>query len=391
MMLQESIKIKAVGAIREIEIDELKPLTIFVGNTASGKSTILKVVILMRYIYKMVNIRSYLKNAKIQKSPFRFRLDQMLQDGMDEQITKESEIIYTVKINEVEYVLEIKGRKLSANVSIANKELVFFKESFIGETRNIIPTWMARISSNKGAKLGFYFHETFSSFDNATDVVNALKIDFLNLVLEIKKSKYGKQFLISPTQTPNSYTVHLRHASSGTQFVVPLLMILRYYAHEFSFKEAFQRSVLNYLYGQDQLSLFRPEIEQKDLPKYIHIHLEEPELSLDPRSQCELINAMVRQVFYDRATDRELHLMLATHSPYIVNQLNVLLKASYSKEELSFPALKPDWVEVYVVHDGAIHSLMATDNDSKQTVVNTIRFAEPMEEIYDEYQSIKTE
>ena len=367
--MKESINIKAIGAIHELEIDDLKPLTLFVGNTASGKSTILKVVIFMRYIYKMVNIRSYLKNAKIQKSPFRFRLDQMLYDNG----------------------IDIKGGKLSANISIANTELVFFKEAFIGETRNIIPTWMSRISANKGAKLGFYFHETFSSFDNATNAVNALEIDFLKLSLEIKRSKSGKQFLISPTEGTHPYSIHLQHASSGTQFVVPLLMILRYYAHEFSFKEAFQRSVLNYLYEQDQLSLFRPEIEQKDLPKYVHIHLEEPELSLDPRSQCELINAMVRQVFYDRAADRELHLMLATHSPYILNQLNVLLKASYSKEEFSFPALKPEWVEVYVVHNGAIHSLMATDNYSKQTVVNTLRFAEPMEEIYEEYQSIKTE
>ncbi len=81
-MLRESIYIKSVGPIREIEIEELKPLMLFVGKTASGKSTILKVVVLMRYLYKMVNIRSYLKNAKIPKSPFHFRLEKMLHDGM---------------------------------------------------------------------------------------------------------------------------------------------------------------------------------------------------------------------------------------------------------------------------------------------------------------------
>ena len=80
-MLRESIYIKSVGPIREIEIEELKPLTLFVGKTASGKSTILKVVVLMRYLYKMVNIRSYLKNAKIPKSPFRFRLEKMLHEN----------------------------------------------------------------------------------------------------------------------------------------------------------------------------------------------------------------------------------------------------------------------------------------------------------------------
>ena len=100
---------------------------------------------------------------------------------------------------------------------------------------------------------------------------------------------------------------------------------------------------------------------------------------------------MVRQVFYDHAADRELHLLLATHSPYIVNQINVLLRASYSKNNVPYPALNPEWVDVYVVEDGTISSLMATDNTSGQAVVNTLRFAQPMEAIYKEYQEIKTE
>ena len=390
-MLRESIYIKSVGPIREIEIEELKPLTLFVGKTASGKSTILKVVVLMRYLYKMVNIRSYLKNAKIPKSPFRFRLDKLLQDGMKELVTKDSIIRYKVTVDGAEYSIEIAKKKLSANISIKNKDLVFFKEAFIAETRNIIPTWMSRVCAIKGAKRGFYFPETFSSFDAATDIIDGLNIAFLDLALRIRRTKYGKQFLISPTESPESLQINLNHASSGTQFVVPLLAILRYYAHEFSFKEAFQRSVLNYLYEQDQLSHFRPEIEQSDLSKYIHVHLEEPELSLDPNAQRELISTMVRQVFYDHAADRELHLLLATHSPYIVNQINVLLRASYSKNNVPYPALNPEWVDVYVVEDGTISSLMATDNTSGQAVVNTLRFAQPMEAIYKEYQEIKTE
>ena len=390
-MLRESIYIKSVGSIREIEIEELKPLTLFVGKTASGKSTILKVVVLMRYLYKMVNIRSYLKNAKIPKSPFRFRLDKLLQDGMKELVTKDSIIRYKVTVDGAEYSIEIAKKKRSANISIKNKDLVFFKEAFIAETRNIIPTWMSRVSANKGAKLGFYFHETFSSFDAATDIIDGLNIAFLDLALRIRRTKYGKQFLISSIESPESFQINLNHASSGTQFVVPLLAILRYYAHEFSFKEAFQRSVLNYLYEQEQLSRFRPEIEQGDLSKYIHVHLEEPELSLDPNAQRELISTMVRQVFYDHAADRELHLLLATHSPYIVNQINVLLRASYSKNNVPYPALNPEWVDVYVVEDGTISSLMATDNTSGQAVVNTLRFAQPMEAIYKEYQEIKTE
>ncbi len=37
-MLRESIYIKSVGPIREIEIEELKPLTLFVKKTRVGKA-----------------------------------------------------------------------------------------------------------------------------------------------------------------------------------------------------------------------------------------------------------------------------------------------------------------------------------------------------------------
>lgn len=64
--MKESIIIKNFGPLKEVEIDDIKPLTVFIGKSAGGKSIIMKVIVLMRYIYKMVNIRSYLK---MRKSP----------------------------------------------------------------------------------------------------------------------------------------------------------------------------------------------------------------------------------------------------------------------------------------------------------------------------------
>ena len=61
--MKESIIIKNLGPLKEVKISDIKPLTVFIGKSASGKSTIMKIIVLMRYIYKMVNIRSYLKNA----------------------------------------------------------------------------------------------------------------------------------------------------------------------------------------------------------------------------------------------------------------------------------------------------------------------------------------
>lgn len=65
--MKESITIKNLGPLKEVEINDIRPLTVFIGKSASGKSFIMKVIVLMRYIYKLVNIRSYLKNAKITR------------------------------------------------------------------------------------------------------------------------------------------------------------------------------------------------------------------------------------------------------------------------------------------------------------------------------------
>ena len=42
-------------------------------------------------------------------------------------------------------------------------------------------------------------------------------------------------------------------------------------------RQAFKRSVLDYLYKQDRLEKFTPQINQSELEKYVHIHIEEAE------------------------------------------------------------------------------------------------------------------
>ena len=47
-IMKESIVIKNLGPLKHVEIDDIRPLTVFIGKSASGKSTIMKVVVLMR-------------------------------------------------------------------------------------------------------------------------------------------------------------------------------------------------------------------------------------------------------------------------------------------------------------------------------------------------------
>lgn len=64
--------------------------------------------------------------------------------------------------------------------------------------------------------------------------------------------------------------------------------------------------------------------------------------------------------------------MIATHSPYITNHLNVLLRAGYfARARQVYPYLKEEDIAVYKVEDGTLSSLMATDNDTGECVINT--------------------
>lgn len=383
--MKESIRINNFGPLKHIDIDDIKPMTVIIGPSSSGKSTLMKVIVMMRYIYKMVNIRTYLKNANITKSPFRFRFDSLLHDGLEGMVSADTKVEYTVQIHGHSYTISYKGRKLFTDVTIPNDDLVFFKESFISETRSVIPSWASNVS--RTGNLGFFFHETFKDFNEATDVVKNQDLNYLHMKLKVQKSgNKPKRFLI---EGPDGSAFDLRYASSGIQTSAPLLTIVRYFSHEFSFKDAFQRSVLSYLFEQDLIDKFKPEINQNDLQKYVHVHIEEAELSLDPDSQCALINEIIGEAFHQQGTDRHLGLMFTTHSPYITNYLNVLLRASYfNKAREKHPFLNPEQVVVYRLAEGELTSLMATDNDNNEVVINTIDLSNTMDRIFNAYEEM---
>lgn len=378
--MKEYITIKEFGPLKNIENIEIKQFTVLIGESASGKSTLMKIVAMMRYLYKMANIRSYLKHSKIAKSPFRMRLSSMMgRQEMGKMFTKNSILIYRMVMNaDVSYEVRIENGKLFVP-SIAKEHLLFCKASFISENRNVIPTWTQKAWKNKGATLGFYFHETNEDFGCASEGEKELMMDFVGMKMIITHPK-GKptRYQIVPTDGHHA-PIELIEASSGIQTSAPLALIVDYFAKDFSFKEAFNRSVMSYLYEMENLSKFKAVSEPTALTKVVDIHIEEPELSLFPDAQCKLIE----KIFYTALhaeSDRTLNMMLATHSPYILNYLNIVLnqtkegKAKLANENLA----------VYGIHDGSTMNLLMKD-DKGRDIVDTLDLTEMMSVIFNEY------
>lgn len=383
MSFKESIYIKNVGPIRELRIDDIRPLTILIGASATGKSTLMKILTLMRYIYKMENIRSYLLNSEIKRSPFRLEFKNLLKDGLGSTISKNSEIEYVSTHEETSYTISYKGGKLQNKFRIENEHLRFFKEAYVVEERGAMPSFLSRpIRLND---LGFYFNETFNDFQASLQNRDRLELNHLGFEIIKRKTRDGRtRYFVFSTSDKEDPGVELKYASSGIQTSAPIVSLLKYFTQDFSFDQAFRRSILSYLYDSDNLTSYRPTWELKELPRHVHLYIEEPELNLFPTAQCALLNFAVEEAFVNKEKDRELSLMIATHSPYIANYINVLLR----KSRLGEIGLKEEDFAVYLLENGTALPLIGEDEDTQERVVDTFPLTEAMEDIYNEYVSL---
>ncbi len=384
--MKEYITIKNFGPLSNIENLEIRQFTFLIGESAVGKSTLMKVVAMMRYLYKMANIRSFLRHSNISKSPFRFRFNSMAErQGMKKMLTSETQILYKVVIDEdTIYEIIVENGKLKALPNINKKHLIFGKVSFISENRNIIPTWNQKAYRNKGATLGFYFHETMGDFADASDVDRELPLGYVGMKLIITHPK-GKptRYQIEPTDKRHN-AIELHEASSGIQTSVPVALITDNFAHLYSFKDAFKRSVLEYLYESENFTKFQANIEPGDMQRIVSMHIEEPELSLFPNAQCKLIDNLIYTAIHAES-DRVMNLMVATHSPYILNYLNIVL--NQNKEERA--TISAHQMAVYRIYEGMAFNLMM-QNEKGENVVDTFDLAEDMSRIYNEYKDLKS-
>lgn len=375
--MKESIRITNVGPLTNIVIDDIRPFTVVIGQSGSGKSLLMKILGLMRFIYKRVNVRVFLQNSGLRRSPFRIRLDALLHDDLKFYLTRPGvRVVYTFTANSGKsYDVEISGGKVKFPKKIDDADLIFTKESWVSETRNIITSWKSNPANSRGW-LGYYFHETLSDFDEAAAMVSKVDMGFLGAQLSIINSNGIRRYML--TMPDKHDAIELRYSSSGIQTAAPLSLLVQYFAREFSFKEAKRRSVLSYLYETDSLSEFHPQIELADIASVINLHIEEPELSLDPNAQIMMVKDIVRQGFSH--ADNALTIMFATHSPYIVNSLNVIINESDDKLKY----IAGEDVAAYSIVDGELVNLMSKDNDGNW-LVDTSDLTEPMERIYEDY------
>ncbi|MDY4846186.1 MAG: AAA family ATPase [Parabacteroides sp.] len=374
--MAEYLRIQNFGPIIDIEIDNIVPFTILIGESGSGKSTVMKVLSMFRWIYKRVVLRSYVRQAGIRKTDLGIRMKTLLKTSqLNEYIQSDSEIIYR-KDN---YTIAYANGKLNAQADIPANQLSLEKICYISDKRSMIPDFLENKIDKKNAN--YHLQDTLSNFLLAADSIKQLSLDYLHVELKIEKSNKGDQYVIKGTDG-NSFSLQLRNASSGTQTVTPLSLIVEYYAKKFDSQKSMNESLFKYLQDNDKLDVFNTTKNIGEInAKNVHLFIEEPELSLYPESQSQLIDFLVDRCFMTEHP-YNMTLMMATHSPYIVNYINVLIRRS---KETGRTFLNPDKVNVYEIYDGYAGPLKSLNG---RAIIDTRSMSDPITAMYSEFNAL---
>jgi hypothetical protein len=334
--MTETLHIKNFGPIKDIHLD-IRPLTVLIGESGSGKSVLMKVLVLFRWIFKWHSLR----NLKLPV-PDLLGMDELLPNtGLDVFQKSDSEITYTIGFYTLSWrkgkELEIKG----------TPPPLYLKLSYIAETRGFIPSAL-KPQMPRGADFGFFFHEVFNEFGDSNEYVRKLEIPYLGIDYRVEKNGLVTEHHI--TGRTSKYDILIKHASSGIQNLVPLLSIVQMYASELDPTTAFNKTL-------GKIGFKKTE----GCPHRFDLHIEEPELGLFPDAQRDLMNDLVRACFVENK--HSLGIIMATHSPFILAHINNMLQAGQVRERdanapLPVPPLANGSTAVYQVADGTCVSLL---------------------------------
>ncbi|WP_392447052.1 AAA family ATPase [Capnocytophaga canis] len=380
----EKLIIKNFGPISEVEI-EIKKYTLLIGDTSTGKSIIAKLIcifkkIMQEGIEKIEDFNSLLKNYNIDflkdDSEIEYYLDNYFVKIKGENLIKLSdELLNIYRIKEIMQkisfddiikkigkdiellkndidkekldTIESQYEKAKQQIDELRKESSFIKRyskiiyipaermffSMLG--KSISGLWANNVSVSK----------SYLDFAGYYEVAkkNSSKVNYSDLGFTYHNND-DKEYIEYKGQK-----LDIQYTSSGVQAILPLIVVLNYLAET------------------------KKDLEDSDQM----ICVEEPEISLFPQRQKELVEHIVSIV--NRINSR---LVITTHSPYVLSAFNNMMLASNTaiekeerKEEIKNIISEDKWiryedVSAYEVKDGKVISLL--DEEFKGLDVNAI-------------------
>ena len=408
--------VRNIGPVKEAEI-ELKRFNFIIGPQSSGKSTVAKILSTCCWIEKEVTTTMN-ENAIKDAGSFVSLMEDF--HKMTDYFDEGSEIIFETDV---------------INISLRGKEFeVKLKEQELYKREKICYIPSERNSVTLPELQGFEFGQTnlrsflfdwynareFYGEENKTDILNL----GVRYYYDPSEQKYKDRIEHVNGET---YKIPLGSASSGLQSVVPLQIMMQYYTNQyfntFAEKTSFDsdvktrmiqnrvvdKYVLSVIYpgfnpadrsklimeqnerihegnpeARELLKKYREELERLTVPVRTSFIVEEPEQNLYPFTQISLLEAIV-----ELCSDERSHgCTITTHSPFILNYLNVLIERYY-KNIPNQVKLNPEELCAYSISEGRLSDLMQVNARTGEKSVNAEDLVEVMRAMHQEYREIK--
>ncbi|WP_300806264.1 AAA family ATPase, partial [Helicobacter sp. UBA3407] len=223
-MEKERLIIKNFGPIVEADI-EIKPFMVFIGESGSGKSVILKLLSLFRWIYKKLALKDLSKSAGITKEPYRFRIERMLKEsGLEDFCIKGSEAHYYMG----DFCVSItRNGKLSLKYPKQTfNKITLEKISFITDDRFAIPLL---VNNQIRGVSPYHLEKTFEDFEESFEHLQTnRKAKAKVFDIELSLEKYGIQYRFFLNFKDSKTQLH--NASSGMKSASIIELIATYFA-----------------------------------------------------------------------------------------------------------------------------------------------------------------
>lgn len=392
----QRLKVKNFGPIGENQNDKdgfftvnISPVTVFIGETASGKSTAAKLSSIFLWLEKKLMRTELSVNLNIEVFKNLCR-----QQEIGDYFSSETVLIYEgdafiFEYNEKNNIITKTPKK---NIS----DYILPKIQYISAARNLLTILYAirssTITSEDGNILTLSSNIPFMVNDLNTEYVHALNnlaTDGFNLPIEKTQVFYQDHRTFIET---NKKKISMSSASSGIQSITPLLLVSEFLSCEVK-KDLFEKlQVTNenlknkirnelknihydnliekfnlYCMGGKKILEHDADIERLEfiIKKFISscfINIvEEPEQNLFPKTQADVLYKLLE---YKNISENN-KLIFSTHSPYMLTALNNAIFAHevFSKTGKTVVQLKEnkmipfEQVSAYTFEDGAVYSI----------------------------------
>ena len=410
--------IRNIGPIKEAEL-ELKRFNFLIGPQSSGKSTVAKILSTCEWIEKEVET-SRSEQAIGNGENFRTLVEGFHKMECYFDKNGDSYVKYITDFIEITYEHHELNIHMKSEADYHRQKICY-----IPAERNAVT-----LQELQGLELGQTNLRSFL-FDwfNAREFYKINnKMDILNL---------GVRYYFNPDELKNkdriehingkTYDIPLSNSSSGLQSVTPLIVMLQYYSDqyfaEYNKKMSFEqdskiKQLRAALTKEVALSQYKPDFKEEEVSSLIaHFNedlrkgeprvqkiyeeydqaldrlsipnrttfiIEEPEQNLYPFTQIALLEATLKLF----SSEHKHGCTITTHSPFILNYLNVLI-ARYYKNIVDKVVLNPEELSVFSTDEGVLTDMMQKNIKTGEYSVKADDLVEAMRTMYQEYRDIK--